>query len=116
MFTIMTENAICQADRGHSNPSGVATTAVWPRHRFYFTVEAGSIQRVIADELPSYHIACQSIRRHARATGNEKEVYYIRLFRRKNHKCWSVLQCRVRFREDKVLITGARYIEQLKAA
>ena len=91
-------------------------TVVYPKHRFYFNVEAESISQEIASELPSYRIACEHIRRHASETGNQQEVYYIRLFRRHNHRCWSVLQCRVKFRDEKVLIVGAKYIENAKAA
>ena len=91
-------------------------TVVYPKHRFYFNVEAESISQEIASELPSYRIACEHIRRHASETGNQQEVYYIRLFRRHNHRCWSVLQCMVKFRDEKVLIVGAKYIENAKAA
>ena len=91
-------------------------TTVYPKHRFYFNVEAESNGQPIANELPSYRIACQHIKNYAKETGNQQEVYYIRLYRRKNHRCWSVLQCRVKFRDDQVLITGAKYIENKKAA
>ena len=91
-------------------------TVVYPKHRFYFNVEAVSISQEIASELPSYRIACEHIRRHASETGHQQEVYYIRLFKRHNHRCWSVLQCRVKFRDEKVLIVGAKYIENAKAA
>lgn len=89
---------------------------VYPKHRFYFTIEAESNRQVIADGLPSYHIVCKCIKQHAKATGNEQEAYYIRLYRRHNRKCWSVLRCRVRFRDDTVLIVGARHIEHSYAA
>ena len=91
-------------------------TTVYPRHRFYFNVETGSNGQQIANELPSYRNACQHIKNYAKETGNQQEVYYIRLYRRKNHRCWSVLQFRVKFRDDQVLITGAKYIENKKAA
>ena len=91
-------------------------TTVYPKHRFYFNVEAESNGQQIASELPSYRIACQHIKHYAKETGNQQEVYYIRLYRRKNNRCWSVLQCRVKFRDDQVLITGAKYIEHKKAA
>ena len=87
-------------------------TTVYPKHRFYFNVETESNGQQIANELPSYRIAWH----YAMETGNAQEVYYIRLYRRKNHRCWSVLQCRVKFRDDQVLITGAKYIEHKKAA
>ena len=74
-------------------------TTVYSKHRFYFNVETESNGQQIANELPSYRIACQYIKH-----------------RRKNHRCWSVLQCRVKFRDDQVLITGAKYIEHKKAA
>ena len=83
------------------------TQTTYPKHRFYFNVETESNGQQIANELPSYRIACQHIKHYAQETGNQQEVYYIRLFRRKNHKCWSVLQCKVKFRDDQVLITGA---------
>ena len=91
-------------------------TTVYPKHRFYFNVETESNGQQIANELPSYRIACQYIKHYAMETGNAQEVYYIRLYRRKNHRCWSELQCRVKFRDDQVLITGAKYIEHKKAA
>ena len=77
-------------------------TTVYPKHRFYFNVEAESNGQQIASELPSYRIACQHIKHYAKETGNQQ--------------CWSVLQCRVKFRDDQVLITGAKYIEHKKAA
>ena len=63
-------------------------TTVYPKHRFYFNVETESNGQQIANELPSYRIACQHIKHYAMETGNAQEVYYIRLYRRKNHRCW----------------------------
>ena len=91
-------------------------TTVYPKHRFYFNVETETGGQQIASELPSYRIACQHIKHYAKEMRNQQEVYYIRLYRRKNHRCWSVLQCRVKFRDDQVLITGAKYIENPIAA
>lgn len=87
-------------------------TTIDPQHRFYFIVETESNGQQIANRLPSYRIACQHIKRYAMETGNEQEVYYVQLYRRKNHRYRSVLQCKVKFRDDQVLITGAKYIEQ----
>jgi len=112
----MAESNYHQTYSGHSYSVMGTSTTVYPRHRFYFSVEAESIGKTIADELPSYRIACQQIKHHAMMTGNAQEVYYIRLFRRRNNKCWSVLQCRVKFRDDQVLITGARFMENINAA
>ena len=57
-------------------------TTVYPKHRFYFNVETETGGQQIASELPSYRIACQHIKHYAKETGNQQEVYYIRLYRR----------------------------------
>ena len=49
----------------------------YPKHRFYFNVETESNGQQIANELPSYRIACQHIKHYAKETGNQQEVYYI---------------------------------------
>ena len=40
-------------------------TTVYPKHRFYFNVETESNGQQIANELPSYRIACQHIKHYA---------------------------------------------------
>ena len=81
------------------------------QHRFYFDVVALKSGDVIATDVPSYKIACRYIRQYAKETNNEDEQYSIMLYRRKNHRRWSVLQCRTKFRDEQVLIVGAHYIE-----
>lgn len=81
------------------------------QHRFYFDVVALKSGNVVATDVPSYKIACRYIRQYAKETNNEDEQYSIMLYRRKNHRRWSVLQCRTKFRDEQVLIVGAHYIE-----
>ena len=81
------------------------------QHRFYFDVVAKKSGNVIASDVPSYKVACRYIRQYALKTGDSDERYDIMLFRRKNHRRWSVLQCGTRFRDDQVLIVNAHYIE-----
>jgi len=81
------------------------------QHRFYFDVVALKSGNVIATDVPSYKIACRYIRQYAKETNDEDERYGIMLYRRKNHRRWSVLQCRTKFRDEQVLIVGAHYIE-----
>ena len=81
------------------------------QHRFYFDVVAKKSGNVIASDVPSYKVACRYIRQYALKTGDSEERYDIMLYRRKNHRRWSVLQCGTRFRDDQVLIVNAHYIE-----
>ena len=81
------------------------------QHRFYFDVVAKKSGNVIASDVPSYKVACRYIRQYALKTGDSDERYDIMLYRRKNHRRWSVLQCGTRFRDDQVLIVNAHYIE-----
>ena len=81
------------------------------QHRFYFDVVALKSGNVIATDVPSYKIACRYIRQYAKETNDEDERYGIMLYRRKNHRRWSVLQCRTKFRDEQVLIVNARYID-----
>ncbi len=80
------------------------------QHRFYFDVVALKSGNVIATDVPSYKVACRYIRQYAQQTGDSDERYDIMLYRRKNHRRWSVLQCGTRFRDDQVLIVNAHYI------
>lgn len=85
------------------------------QHRFYFDVVALKSGNVIATDVPSYKIACRYIRQYASQTRDTEERYDIVLYRRKNHRRWSVLQCRTKFRDEQVLIVGAHYIEGREA-
>ena len=81
------------------------------QHRLYFDVVALKSGDVIASDVPSYKMACRYIRQYAQKRGDADERYDIVLYRRKNHRRWSVLQCGTRFRDDQVLIVNARYID-----